>query len=66
VKGSSLSNFNESKSVSKTLRKPEATLPDVVKGGKVLLRNYMDGIKAVASGLTGRLNADTILIRTLK
>ena len=66
VKGSSLSNFNESKSVSKTLRKPEATLPDVVKGGKVLLRNYMDGIKAVATGLTGRLNADTILIRTLK
>jgi len=34
--------------------------------GKVLLRNYMDGIRAVESALTGRLNSDTILLRILK
>lgn len=66
VKGSSIINFNESKSVQKTLRKPEATLPEILKGGKVYLRNALDGIRAVESGLTGRLNADIILVRIVK
>lgn len=66
VKGTSLINFNESKSVHKKLRKPEVSLPEVMKAGKVLLRNYIEGIRAVESALTGRLNADTILLRSLK
>jgi len=66
VKGSSIINFNESKSVQKTLRKPEAIMPEIVKGGKVYLRNALDGIRAVESGLTGRLNADIILVRVVK
>ena len=63
VKGSSVINFNEQKSVSKTLRKPEKVLPDVVKGGKVFLRNAMDNINSKAKSLTGRLNGDTILVK---
>jgi len=66
VKGTSLINFNESKSVHKKLRKPEVSLPELMKAGKVLLRNYMDSIRAVESALTGRLNGDTILLRCLK
>jgi hypothetical protein len=66
VKGTSLLNFNESKSIHKKLRKPEVSLPEVMQAGKVLLRNYMDGIRAVESALTGRLNSDTILLRILK
>ena len=66
VKGTSLENFNESKSVHKKLRKPEVSLPELMKAGKVLLRNYMDSIRAVESSLTGRLNGDTILLRCLK
>lgn len=66
VKGTSLINFNESKSVHKKLRKPEVSLPEVMKAGKVLLRNYIEGIRAVESALTGRLNTDTILLRSLK
>jgi hypothetical protein len=66
VKGTSLINFNESKSIHKKLRKPEVSLPEVMKAGKVLLRNYMDSIRAVESALTGRLNDDTILLRSLK
>jgi hypothetical protein len=66
IKGSSIINFNESKSVQKTLRKPEATLPEILKGGKVYLRNALDSIRAVESGLTGRLNADIILVRVVK
>ena len=66
VKGTSLENFSESKSVHKKLRKPEVSLPEVMIAGKVLLRNYIDGIRAVESALTGRLNSDTILLRILK
>lgn len=66
IKGSSITNFNESKSVQKTLRKPEATLPEILKGGKVYLRSALDNIRAVESGLTGRLNADIILVRVVK
>lgn len=66
VKGSSLINFSESKSVQKKLRKPEVTLPEVLNGGKVFLRNVMDGIRAVESNLTGRINPDTILLKVTK
>jgi hypothetical protein len=66
VKGTSLTNFSEMKSVQKTLRKPEAILPDVVKGGKVFLRNAMDSVNAKATALTGRLNDDTLLVKIIK
>jgi hypothetical protein len=66
IKGSSLLNFAESKSVQKKLRKPEVTLPEVLSGGKVFLRNLMDSIRAVESGLTGRINSDTILLKVTK
>ena len=66
VKGSSLTNFSETKSIQKKLRKPEVSLPEVLKAGKVTLRNYLDGIRAVEGLLNGRLNADTILLRVMK
>ena len=66
VKGSSLLNYNESKSIQKTLRKPAEILPQILKGGKVYLRNALVDIRSVEVGLTGRLNADTILVRIIK
>jgi hypothetical protein len=63
VKGSTIQNYSEQKSVMKTLRKPELILPEIVKGGKVYLRNVMDEIKAKEKNLTGRLNGDTILVK---
>jgi hypothetical protein len=65
VKGTSLTNFNETKSVQKKLRKPEVTLPEVLNGGKVYLRSAMENIRAVESTLTGRINEDTILVRAI-
>lgn len=65
VKGSTVLNYSERKSVSKTLRKPEAILSEVVKGGKVFLRNVMESIKAKEKNLTGRLNGDTILVKII-
>ena len=66
VKGSSILNFAESKSVQKKLRKPAELIPEVLNGGKVFLRNVMDSIRAVDSKLTGRINADTILLKVTK
>lgn len=66
VKGSGILNFSESKSIQKKLRKPEQMLPDVLSGGKVFLRNVMEGIRAVESKLTGRINGDTILLKVVK
>ena len=66
VKGSSIIGFNESKSTQKKLRKPEVTLPEILKCGKVYLRTALDDIKAVPATLNGRLNTDTILLRIIK
>jgi len=66
IKGSTIQNFAESKSVSKTLRKPAVTLPEVLKAGKVALRNVLTDIRAAESVLTGRINNDTILLRVPK
>jgi hypothetical protein len=62
IKGTSIENFT-AKSVSKTLRKPEAQLADFMKAGKVQLRKYMEGIKATETLLNGRINADTVLLK---
>jgi len=66
IKGSTVQNFAESKSIQKTLRKPAVTLPEVLKGGKVALRNVLTEIRAAEGVLTGRINNDTILLRTIK
>ena len=66
IKGSSILNFSEDKSIQKKLRKPEVTLPEVLSGGKVYLRNALSNIRAVESALSGRLNEDTILLRVVK
>jgi hypothetical protein len=66
VKGSTLTGFSTTKSETKTLRKPEKTLPEVLKGGKVALRSIMDGLTTKAAEATGRLNVDTIILRAIK
>ena len=66
IKGSSIINFSEEKSTQKKLRKPEVTLPEVLSGGKVFLRNVLSNIRAVESALSGRLNDDVILLRVMK
>lgn len=65
VKGSTLQNFSEMKSIMKRLRKPEQILPDVLTGGKVALRNIFGKLTTKESLLTGRLNKDTIILRVI-
>jgi hypothetical protein len=65
VKGASLIGFDEIKSVSKTLRKPEQQLGEFMKSGKVQLRKYLENIKATETRMNGRINADTMLLRAV-
>jgi hypothetical protein len=63
VKGTSITGFDEHKSVQKTLRKPEEQLKEFKAAGKVALRKFLDDIKAVDIKLNGRINEDTILLK---
>jgi hypothetical protein len=63
VKGTTITGFSESKSVQKTLRKPEDQIKEFKAAGKVQLRKFLDDIKAVDIKLNGRINEDTILLK---
>ncbi len=66
VKGTTLENFDDNLSISKTLRKPLEVLPLVTKGKKNELKKIMGEIKTKEDVLTGRLNSDTILLKVIK
>jgi hypothetical protein len=63
VKGTTITGFDENASVQKTLRKPEEQLKEFKTAGKVVLRKFLDDIKAVDIKLNGRINEDTILLK---
>ncbi len=63
VKGTSITGFDEHKSVQKTLRKPEEQLKEFKAAGKVALRKFLEDIKAVDIKLNGRINEDTLLLK---
>jgi len=63
VKGTSITGFNETASVQKTLRKPEEQLKEFKAAGKVALRKFLEDIKAVDIKLNGRINEDTVLLK---
>ena len=63
VKGTTITGFDEHKSVAKTLRKPEEQLKEFKAAGKVALRKFLEDIKAVDIKLNGRINEDTILLK---
>jgi hypothetical protein len=63
VKGTTITGFDEIKSVQKTLRKPEDQLKEFKAAGKVQLRKFLEDIKAVDIKLNGRINEDTILLK---
>ena len=64
VKGTSITGFDEAKSLQKTLRKPEEQLKEFKAAGKVALRKFLEDIKAVDIKLNGRINEETVLLKT--
>ena len=63
VKGTTITNFDEFKSIQKTVRKPEEKLKEFKVAGKVQLRKFLDDINATDTKLNGRLNEETILLK---
>jgi len=63
VNGTSVTGFNESLSIGKTLRKPMEQLAEFNKCGKVSLRTFMDTIKTIDIKATGRINQNQILLK---
>jgi hypothetical protein len=63
VKGTAIIGFDEHRSISKTLRKPEDKLREFARATKVELRKFIDNIKATETRLNGRINADTVLLK---
>jgi hypothetical protein len=65
VKGASIVGYDEAKSVSKTLRKPEQQISEFMKSSKVQLRKFLENIKATETRLNGRVNAEVLLLKTV-
>lgn len=65
VKGTTVLNYGEDASISKTLRKPEKILPIVADGGKIALRKVLDNINSKPIKLNGRINKFTLLLRVI-
>lgn len=66
VKGCTILNYNQDKSVQKNLRKPKDVLTQVLSSGKITLRNLLSSIKSVENKLNGRVNEETIILRIIK
>ena len=63
VKGTTIIGYDTTKSVAKTLRKPEDSLKAFAKAGKIELRKFLDSIKTTETTLNGRINAETVLLK---
>ena len=63
VKGTTITNFDEFKSIQKTIRKPEEKLKEFKAAGKVQLRKFLDDINATDTKMNGRINEETMLLK---
>jgi hypothetical protein len=65
VKGTTITNFDEFKSIQKTIRKPEEKLKEFKAAGKVQLRKFLEDINATDTKMNGRINEDIILLKVV-
>ncbi len=63
VKGTTITGFNESLSIMKTVRKPEEKMKEFKAAGKVQLRKFLDEINATEARMNGRINEEIILLK---
>lgn len=63
VKGTTITGFDENKSLQKTLRKPAEQLKEFKAAGKVALRKFLEDINAVDTKMNGRINEETLLLK---
>ena len=63
IKGTTITGFDDVKSIQKTLRKPEESLKEFNSAGKVVLRKFLDNLTTTGIKLNGRVNSDVILLK---
>lgn len=63
VKGTTITGYNETDSICKTLRKPDEKLKEFKAAGKVALRKFLDDINATDTRMNGRINEEIILLK---
>ena len=66
VKGTTLQHFSETRSVQKTVRKPDEILPQWKKVTKHKLKAQFGYLKTTETKMNGRFNADTIILKAFK
>jgi hypothetical protein len=64
VKGSTLLDFDQEKSYTRSLRKPEEVIPIIVSGGKRNIAAILKTLKTKTNTANGRINKETILLHT--
>lgn len=66
ISGTSVINYCDKKSKSKTLRKPEVVVPEIVSGTKHSLKKIFDNLTTKDIAPNGRINDETLLIKAIK
>lgn len=65
-KGTRLQNYDPEISETRTLRKPADQTQSVLNSGKVQLRKFMESLTTKSSAPNGIINADCVILRTIK
>ena len=63
IKGTTLQNFDETKSIQKRIRDPKALWKKIKDGGKRVFKNCLKDSRCKEKVLNGRLNENTLLIK---
>lgn len=63
IKGQTVLNYSESRSIAKKVRKPNLTLPEFMQARKNSLDKMLDNIVAVETKMSGRINKDVVILR---
>lgn len=66
IKGTTIQNFDPDISIKKKLRKPNETIKKVLDGGKLVLKKIMSELTTKPIEVNGRLNDDTIILRSIR
>ncbi|MCK9369152.1 hypothetical protein M0R04_04290 [Candidatus Dojkabacteria bacterium] len=66
VKGTTIQNFDEARSIQKIVRKPKDVLENVIVGSNLSISKALDTLKTTQQSLTGRLSENIIILRTIR
>lgn len=66
IKGTTIIGFDETKSVTKTIRKPEITIPELLNSSKIQMLKQFLALKTKAAVAKGRLNEEILILKASK